>query len=88
MTAGTGSDTFEFDFLKAAARTDIITDFTSGSDHLKLVGYAANELATDLTKAVTDGHAGSLLTLSDGTHLDFANIAAASILKMSATAFA
>jgi hypothetical protein len=88
MTAGSGSNTFEFDFLTAAARTDILTDFTSGVDHLKLVGYATNELATDLSKAVSDGLAGSLLSLSDGTHLDFANIAVASILNMSATAFA
>ena len=74
MAGGLGSDIFEFDFLRAASRVDIIKDFTPGADHLHLGGYAASEVAGALSRQTSDGHGGTMLALTDGTKVDLVGI--------------
>jgi Ca2+-binding RTX toxin-like protein len=83
LMAGSGNDTIKtgagndsiFFWKGNAGGTDIITDFTSGSDVVILAGYGTGADTTALGTLRTTGGS-STITLSDNTTITFSNVTA------------
>ncbi len=58
-----------------AGGLDQINNFRVGVDDIDLIGYSPSALGKAVGSQVSDGHSGSLLSLSDGTRLDLVGIA-------------
>jgi hypothetical protein len=73
ITEGTGASHL---MLNAAhgGGLDVITGFTAGLDTVHLSGYAAGTAAMAIATQVSDSAGGSMLSLADGTRIDFAGI--------------
>lgn len=72
ITSGSGFDFYEVVHGQAGG-TDAISGFKVGTDLVQLTGYGAGEVQNDLAHAVVGGGS-TLLTLSDGTRLDFVGV--------------
>jgi subtilisin-like proprotein convertase family protein len=73
ITEGTGANHL---MLNAAhgGGLDVITGFSAGLDTVHLSGYAAGTAAMAIATQVSDSAGGSMLSLADGTRIDFAGI--------------
>ena len=74
VTVGGRADVFTFSAGHAAI-SEVIHGFRPGTDLLALDGYAPDAVAGAIQGQVNDGTGGSLLTLSDGLHIDLIGIA-------------
>ncbi len=72
ITGGTGADLYEV-VHGLAGGVDMISNFKVGTDLVQLNGYGPNEVQNDLAHA-TMGGGSTMLTLSDGTRLDFVGV--------------
>ena len=68
MSGGGGDNIFQFDH--GSISKDIILDFKSGSDHIRLSGYSSTEEKYDLAHQTTFGGS-TTMSLSDGTQITF-----------------
>jgi Ca2+-binding RTX toxin-like protein len=73
ITMGTGNDTLAFTDGSAGG-TDMVNDFTSGTDKIALQGYPANEVANSLAGQTMNGAGNVSIQFSDGTKVTFAGL--------------
>src|SRR6185312_11667565 len=73
LSGGAGGDLFGFTAGQAGGN-DVIGDFLSGTDHVHLQGYGGSAVADALAGAVT-ANGNTTITLGDGTHIAFLNVA-------------
>jgi hypothetical protein len=72
ITGGAGADLFALEKGQGGG-TDILSGFKVGTDMVQLMGYGSSEAQNDLAHASIVGGS-TLLTLSDGTKLDFVGV--------------
>jgi subtilisin-like proprotein convertase family protein len=73
ITAGTGASQLVLT-AGSSGGLDVISGFQAGLDTVHLVGYGAGAGAAAVAAETSDGHAGTLLSLADGTRIDFSGI--------------
>jgi hypothetical protein len=73
VTAGSGPDVLDcIDGFAGGAVT--VQGWNTAQDRIALLGYGGNEAALAAGNARGDGHGGTLVVLSDHTHILFANV--------------